>query len=419
MKFIRYALIIGLASMILLAGNYALAQNAKTLYSWDAPKAGGTTWPGWQHYPEGASDYEHWGWRKLDGKFYSGNDSNWLPRVHEKTDYGVSCQATIDTENIAPLPDNHGAFKVYDDGSKSTYQACWWYLNGQNFGDLGYADQNTDRLSFYMKVQGMDTSRPTNGDIANANMHFGTYLCYDGYCPKEGPSNQHYYHYLTVHDNAWIHVSLDRHPQHKRGMSGFYDPGNNPPASDGENYFDVMNKFYLEIRYPQPKPTAYWIDNVTLHQTEQNENDISISSVWVGYWPNTDKWEIGFNDASFASYGNDSIGTYEIRWSTSPITNNNFSQATKINPEYYAYDTGRIRRPNSWKYPAWTQFELPDSTEKGHDIIYFAIKDVSSTANGDGHNAPSPYIHTIKYHLNSTTQRNNTLGIPQNLKIVE
>jgi hypothetical protein len=251
-------------------------------------------------------------------------------------------------------------------------------------------------------------------------MHFGTYLCYDGDCPKEGPGNQHYYHYLTVHENAWIHVLLDRHPQHKRGKSGYYDPGNNPTSNDGKNYFEVMNKFYFEIRYAQPNPTAYWIDDLTFYTTDQNENDESVSSVWVGYWPNRDKWEIGFNDCSFNIYGNDSIGTYEIRWSTNPITNNNFSLATKIKPEYYEFqDTRRIRRPNSWKYPAWTQFTLPDNIESQNDIIYFAIKDVSNTANGDGHNAPSDYIHTIDYQIQNPNSPNDSLAIPKNLKIPE
>ncbi|MGB5052698.1 MAG: LamG-like jellyroll fold domain-containing protein, partial [Caldilineaceae bacterium] len=182
-------------------------------------------------------------------------------------------------------------------------------------------------------------------------------------------------------------------------MSGSGEPDDNP--APGRNYFQYMNNFYVEIRYPQEIPTAYWIDEMEFSQTSELENDISISSVWVGYWATTGKWEIGFEDNSFNSvgYNNNSQSTFEIRYSVSPITNANYSSATLITPIYNLNGTGRINRPNTWKKPTWTQFSLPSLVVQNNSKIYFAIKDVSSTASGDGHNAPSSNIRTIDYNI--------------------
>jgi hypothetical protein len=172
-----------------------------------------------------------------------------------------------------------------------------------------------------------------------------------------------------------------------------------------------MYSAYLEFTTPQSSKTAYWVDEMQLQQTTQPENDISIASVWVGYWPSTDKWEIGWNDGSHSVYSDASNSTFEIRWSLLPITNANFAAATLIEPEYNEVDTSNlVRRPQPWKLPAWTRFSIPDDVEKSASKLYFAIKDVSVKGEhvgpypyhlGDGHDSPSPYIKTIDYSLSA------------------
>lgn len=110
----------------------------------------------------------------------------------------------------------------------------------------------------------------------------------------------------------------------------------------------------------------------------------------------------------------DTFSTFEVRWSTKPISNNNYNQANIVIPEWFSgpkftsYTNG-IRRQSPWWCRVWTQFELPQDIIKNNSVIYFAIKDVSNI-NGnkgtkwpynrnDGHNAPSTNIHTIDYHI--------------------
>ena len=380
------------------------------LYGWNNPSDSGISWSGWTWYPDGANDYGAVGWRKNDGQFYSG-DSNWYPRIHEKTDYGMDVLGTIDINTRSPETSTGGSLKVYDSGNSSTYQASYWYMWGDSFGTHGFADSDTDRLSFYFKSDGANETDFSTGSITNANMHFGTYLCWDGggsgypaACPNEGP-NTHFYHYLSVpfgSNTPWIHVQLDQHPTHRRGASEPDEPDNDPVFdSDGYHYFENMNTFYFEIIRAQSSPTSYWMDEVKLWNQVQSENEVSIgSAVWVGYWPSTNKWQMGFGSVW---PGRPMQATFEVRWSTSPITNANYASATVAEPEYRERGTSNTftLSDGGWSKQAWTQFEILQSTVESVDKIYFAIRDVSSTANGDGYNSPTSNIKTIDYVLRS------------------
>ena len=390
---------------------------ADILLDWNEEGAGGTNWPGWTWYPggegNGADDYGSPGWRNNEGRWYSGG-SNWMPRIHNKgsdDEHGSANLAVIDDAVRAPSTTHGGSLRVYDPASDAVNRASWWYIFGDTFGMKGLADETTDRFSLYFKPTGMDIDPQLESqEPHNYNIHLGTYLTWEPYLPKEA-GNQHYYHHLTVHDGTWLHVEFDQHPQHLRGVGPV--PLNNP-AGPEHPYFASMNSFYLEICYSSSQATTYWVDEMKFHKTTQPENDISISSVWVGYWPTTDKWEIGWNDGSFVdSYNDYSHSTFEVRYSTAPITNENFETATMIEPEFHEVnETNLVRRANAWKTVAWTRFELPDATEQQYHTIYFAIKDVSVQGEhvsdswpytyGDGHDAPSPYIHTIDYCLRST-----------------
>ena len=368
----------------------------------DFNSGSGTSLPGWTYWASGADDYGSPGWRKDSGRFVSGN-TNWMPRIMSYNSYGQDVLGTIDTANRAPSTSSGGSLRVSDTGKSSVQQAAWWWINDTNFGSQGLANANTDRLDFYFKTQGLTTNPGLEGsEPSSYNIHIGTYLCWPGGgygggegCPTEA-SGQHYYHYLTIHDGAWLRVVLDRHPQWLRDCC---EPSDNP-AGSSRPYFQNMNSLYLMIRDDQPNNTSFWVDEMRFSQSTQPENDISISSVWTGYWASTNSWEIGFNDTSFphGSYNDTSMSSFEIRYSNAPITNANFSSATAITPLYHGYGSaGRIKRPNPWKLPAWTRFTLPSSFNAPGAHVYFAIKDVSSTANGDGHNSPSSYVKTIDY----------------------
>jgi hypothetical protein len=188
-----------------------------------------------------------------------------------------------------------------------------------------------------------------------------------------------------------------------------------------------LHRWYMQVRYPQSGYTEYWLDEMYFYSTqdtpEPDQNDESITSVWVGYFPSTDKWQIFWQDQSFETASGENRddftwSTFQVKWSTSPITNENWDDATPIDAEFYSgpkytgsTDTSLVRAKSSWGTMCWTQFELPDNIESGNSKIYFAIKDMSASGqhigtswpwnrpSGDAHDAPSPYIHTIDYSM--------------------
>lgn len=418
-------------------GNEAVAQII--LFDWDEPQAVGTHWPGWQWYSggdgNGADNFGSPGWRKEDGKFMSGC-CNWMPRSQDKGNddrHGGKCLAMIED----------GALKVYDVTNDDVNRASWWvYIGGDNLGRTHGLDSTINRMDFYLKGQGISALNPQEPN--NSRFTVGTYLCWpDGgfggdSCPKEA-DNQHYYHYLYINPDAWIHVVLDRHPQHQRGAG--IKPDNNPYIEFQRHYYPSLNAMYFEFWRSEENLTSYYLDDIEFYSTsdkyEPTQNDISISSVWVGYWPEKDAWEMGFCDTSFGptGYSNASGSTFEIRYSTEPITNDNFELASPIKPMFHAVEenTGAIRRFNNWIINAWTRFTLPDELEENHDKIYFGIRDISSEGAhkgvwphqlGDGHDAPNDLIHTIDYHIRGRDGHPTAVGanpdpIPEQIQLFQ
>ncbi|KJR40836.1 S-layer homology region domain protein [Candidatus Magnetoovum chiemensis] len=413
------------------------------LYDWNS--GSGKSFPNWTWYDDVA--YGHPGWIMDSGQTYSWGPG---PRNFEKDDYGSDNLAQIDLTEIAPSTNTGGSFNIYETGSSGAVHLCsWWvWYDGQPMSNWNKADADTNRWSFYLKTTGMEpiVDNGAYDSILNYNYHIGTYICWndgrpvygtgDG-CPYEGPGNQHYYHLLTINPDTWLHVLLNNHPNHRRSSSVL---ANDPTFFEsGRHYLEHLNQFYMEIRNEQQQSTNCWIDEMRFYSTKDTEepaqNESSITSLWVGYWPSTDYWEIGWQDMSWDDEGISRDGTtqstFEARYSTSPITNENYNSATQITPLFYsgAESTGStanlIRRPDSWSRPVWTRFTLPDAIETAYNRIYFAVKDVSAIGDhvgttwpwtvGDGHNAPSAYIHTIDYYIRPDTGCSYTLSAKQTL----
>jgi len=389
------------------------------------------TLQGWTWYDDIA--YGNPGWLlDEEGPVGGGEKYNWGRGVRSfnKGDYGKKNTALIDTHDYAPSTSGGGSLQVTETEGSTDHRSTWWlWYDGKPLSDRGITNNKTDRMSFYLKVEGMNRLKDDGGkESISTNFHIGTYLCWeakrpaygtgDG-CPYEGPGNQHYYHYLGINPGAWIHVLLDQHPQHKRGSKKTLK--NNPAWDEKKNnYFEQLSRFYFEIRAKQKQKTNYRIDELLFYSTEDSiepmQNEESISSLWVGYWSEKKVWEIGFHDKSHHTYNDDNNSTFEIRWSTFPITNENFKQAAVIYPKLYngAKYVGEnaehlIRRPNGWRSNVWTRFELPGDIEKKYFKVFFAIKDVSIKGKhvgkswpynkGDGHDAPTGNIKIIDYYL--------------------
>ncbi|WP_143764471.1 cadherin repeat domain-containing protein [Cognaticolwellia mytili] len=373
------------------------------------------------------------GWLlNADGPLNGGSDYRWGwgARSFNKGDYGKENSAIITTVDISPSSNSGGSLQVFETEGSTDHRSTWWvWYDGKPLSERDITYAKTDRMSFYLKTEGMNALKDDGGkeSIGN-NFHIGTYLCWqtgeaaygtgDG-CPYEGEGNQHYYHYLAINSGAWIHVLLDQHPQHIR--DGNSTLKNNPTWDNYQkNYFEQLSQFYFEIRNKEDIKTSFNVDELRYFSSEDmvetEQNDESITSLWVGYWKDKGVWEIGFHDESYQIYNDDYNSTFEIRWSVSPITNANFAQAELIDPMFYngIEHAGKdaehlIRRSNGWSSNVWTRFKLPDEVENNYVKVFFAVKDVSIKGEhigtkwpynkGDGHDAPTANIKIIDYYL--------------------
>ena len=288
----------------------------------------------------------------------------------------------------------------------------WMWYNQKSFSESPeFYDKSEkyDRLSMYIYFTGYPTY--TGGD-PYWSFEMGTYNCWPGGswqdkkdCPKEA-NNQHYYHQININPDGWVHVLWNKHPSHQRSVSGIGVVPNNPTTRFGEDkdYFDTMNIFYLEAsRFSTQKNAAYWIGEMKFTSSmeigEPQQNDETISNVHVGYFPGKSPdidghWEIGWLDLTPVGNHN---SEYEVRWSSSPITNANFLKATLIEPQEYSVRENNIRKANTWKAYLWTKFTLPAEVMT-NQVLYFAIKDVSSGQPGY-RASPNDDIHVIDYIL--------------------
>jgi hypothetical protein len=410
------------------------ANDMNTLFSWNNENDNGIDWSGWLWQQNVAYDNEGW---VLESKNLLGGPVHTYfgqsPRSFDKSDYGDDNLVEITRSERSPSTSQGGALRVFDspDNYTSPNQASWWmYYGARPLVEKRITSESTDRMSFYIKVTGLKTQGEKGSpDSLNTNFHIGTYLCWDKArpakntgdgCPREGPGNQHYYHYFGFNPGAWIHVQVDDHPNHQRGKPGNSYQKNNPVEEAGKSYYAQLMRFYFEIRAPQSEDTEFIVDELLFYSTseaiEPNQNDESITSLWIGYWPDNDYWEIGFKDGGKFGVGKNKFSTFEIRWSTLPITNENYNQSNIVKPFFYSgtnyVGSGNphyVRRANDYKRDVWTRFRLPAQVVNSYQTMYFAVKDVSTKQknkgtrwpwNRDDHgDAPSNYIRTIDYSL--------------------
>jgi len=296
----------------------------------------------------------------------------------------------------------------------------------------------SDRMSFYIKFP-TEYLLDISGD---ANLHVGTYT----YNPakqetepadeEDDPIGSHFYHYLNLSGGGWIHVLLDQHPQWRR--SAGINPINNPTKPLwGYNYYDGFHSFYLQQTQRLNNPWYVWMDQIRFYHTsttpEPNQNDDTIQSVAVAYYPSDKHWEIGFYD-QYDTCCRIDMSTYEIRYSPSPITNSNFQSATLIPVERYGPSSdgksaqGLVKKKDPDLRQIWTRFTLPDAVVNAGGTIYFAIKDVSKVGTHcagessgvaicDNRNAPNSLIHTTDYFLSQANSDTNPPAPPKGLVV--
>jgi len=225
------------------------------------------------------------------------------------------------------------------------------------------------RLSFFIKLP------KEFPQMADTNFHIGTYTR-DPINGSHYSDGTHYYHYFNIPGSEyWTKVICNRHPQHLVGVK--IDPGINPTSWE---YYDGFTRFYFDVkgRNIYPMPWVGYIDEVTFYKEDEPENEETINSVSCTYFGNG-RFQIGWHGNSQYSHNGH---RYEVRYSTKPILNSNYNNATVVPGGPFSLVRGAYN---------FIKADFTISVQYG-TRYYFAIKDLDSNI---------PYVTKIDYYIES------------------
>lgn len=202
----------------------------------------------------------------------------------------------------------------------------------------------------------------------------------------------HYYHHASnIPMGGWTKIQFDAHPTHhnsgaKNRYSAFNVGGYEYAGSD-TNYFNNIATFAIRVHATanQPLMSYYYIDEITTDYVPY-ENEETINNLAIGYDPESDLFDISFEDKYRCRECN---AKYEVRYSFEPITNANFDVASipreVINFERAKSNTeGIIYKPEPGYNILWAAMRLQENDEKQltpYQRVFFAVKDISSRSN--------------------------------------
>lgn len=280
-----------------------------------------------------------------------------------------------------------GAEGTHSSMRNTATQGCMYiiyYASATNRPIISEATNN-NRLSFLIKLP---NGYPLSSDN---NFNVGTYTR----DPINGDPFQlgnHYYHLLNITGSGnWTKVVLNQHPQHQVGVK--VDPGNNPVSW---GYYNGFTRFYFDLPQDAPNyPFVANIDEVQFYTVSEPENDETINSISCGYLGGG-RFLIGWHgNSQYAHNGH----RYQVRYSTSPITNANFSQAVIVPGSPFSLASGAYN---------WIKADFTISVNEG-TRYYFAIKDIDSS---------SEYVSKIDYLVGDSQTSDNIAPLtPTNVEV--
>jgi hypothetical protein len=248
------------------------------------------------------------------------------------------------------------------------------------------APTNVNRLTMYIKAPA-SVSADLGGGRPIETWSIGSYS-------NKGPSGGsstggHFYHDIPIGGGGWAKLQLDNHPRyHNAGVFIHENILGYIPAITG---FYVTGANYEGLGMT---PYSIWIDEIQFEYDDYGpQNNETINSLSVSRNDSANTWEVGFYDKYMdQKYFNKGKAAYEMRYSFSPITNENWSSATPVSVQAYpnfgieARTDGRFKRVEPSGYTnIWAQFKLTsaadDATFAASKHIYFAVKDVSQDPN--------------------------------------
>ncbi|HBA84730.1 MAG TPA: hypothetical protein DCZ95_11605 [Verrucomicrobia bacterium] len=247
--------------------------------------------------------------------------------------------------------------------------------------------QGANRLSFYYFVPSSLSNGPGGwGQRPEPTVNIGPFNGVGG----------HWYHEICTQGGGWTRALCDGHPQHNNAWSGAaqYPYPSSSLRSYGSDYFTNLYRWYISFKPHDGigrAPYAVWFDEIEFQFDPEPQNDETICSPSVVYFPSNKTFEIGFMDKykNFAY----SYSTYELRYSFDPIDNANWASAA---PAHILADSrysisnrwdGKFQKFWPYYQSVWAPFELATPQDSARLIpgtnVYFAVKDISQQ-NGDG-----------------------------------
>ncbi len=196
---------------------------------------------------------------------------------------------------------------------------------------------------------------------------------------------RHYYHGVSnIPMGGWTRIEFDAHPYHYNGGDrnsySHYSSGGYEAPGNGVEYFNRIVTFALRAQEMRntPSPVAFYIDEIEAY-TVTHENDETISSVGIGFDPNGRRFDLSFSDKYRGAECN---GLYEVRYSFSPITQANFSQAKLCRVINFKRDQnndqGLVHKSSNGYNQIWAGLRVSEADESRlvpGNTVYFAIQD--------------------------------------------
>lgn len=242
------------------------------------------------------------------------------------------------------------------------------------------AAKGANRLSFYYYAPASLTNGEGGwGKRPEITMNVGPYNGVGG----------HWYHEICTQGGGWTHAIIDGHPQHNNSWSSadLYPYPSSSLRDMGESYFNNWYRWYVTFKpyagYAEI-PFDTYFDDFVFHNDPEPQNNETINSPAVTWFPDSRHFEIGFMD-KYKNNAN-SFSTYELRYSFQPITNAEWGQATPARIladarfAIDARDDGRFAK--HWPHYAsvWAPFTLEaDDLQQlvPGMVVHFALKDIS------------------------------------------
>jgi hypothetical protein len=230
-------------------------------------------------------------------------------------------------------------------------------------GSPAWQTGKINRLRFWIKVP-PSVQRAGGGDH---NFEFGTFLARSGAEASGETDNHHHYHFFDIgYSGQWEQIIVDTHADHIRGAVGDAEqPDLLYPYQDGNTYFDLMTRFYLDFYYITTAGD-YYIDGFELYQDQNPQNVDQVRNLQAVYIPNTNEVRVQWGRRK-----DQTTVLHEVRYAFTDIFSIGWANATPA-------PNGTITPPGSGGFNrmSWSATTINLS---GRSTLYVAIKPQNSS----------------------------------------